>query len=116
VEEADDETYWELDEEAAALEDPLAYGKGARPGSEARDSSDSKGKQEKPVVYKLVRKFPSAHPVSSSTPPSHPLRWFVIIPRRRPHSKSQGFVRAYTPVLEDAGIDQATFMAFSDTF
>jgi hypothetical protein len=40
----------------------------------------------------------------------------VIIPQRRPRDKKRGFVRAYAPVLEDCGIDQATFLDFLKTF
>ncbi len=41
----------------------------------------------------------------------------VILPQRRPKQKSRGFVRAYAPLLgECAGIDQATFVDFLETF
>ncbi|RXG46112.1 hypothetical protein VDGE_03343 [Verticillium dahliae] len=35
---------------------------------------------------------------------------------RRPKNRARGFVRAYAPVLNTAGIDQATFLDFVDTF
>lgn len=114
--EDEDEAYWELDERATALEDPPAYQEGNVPGHENTDSSRPTDEEDKPDVHKLVKKFLEAHPPPSGTPPSHPLPLNVIIPQRRPHSKSRGFVRAYAPVLENAGIDQATFVAFLDTF
>ncbi|KAI9816919.1 MAG: hypothetical protein M1827_001564 [Pycnora praestabilis] len=40
----------------------------------------------------------------------------VILPQRRPQNRSRGFVRAYAPVLNDCGIDQATFLDFLKTF
>ena len=40
----------------------------------------------------------------------------VIIPQRRPRFKSRGFVRAYSPVLQDVGIDQETFLRFLKNF
>lgn len=40
----------------------------------------------------------------------------IILPQRRPKERSRGFVRAYAPVLENCGIDQATWLAFLDTF
>lgn len=40
----------------------------------------------------------------------------VIIPQRRPRTKSRGFVRAYAPVLEESGIDQETFLKFLRNF
>ncbi|KAL0942750.1 FAD binding domain protein [Colletotrichum truncatum] len=40
----------------------------------------------------------------------------VVVPQRRPMKRARGFVRAYTPVLADANIDQETFLDFIDTF
>ena len=45
-----------------------------------------------------------------STQKGQPLSMPVIIPERRPGFKTRGFVRAYAPVLEEAGIDQDTFI------
>lgn len=112
--EDDDEAYWELDE-AAAREEAPGYEESDSPEYEAKEGG-SKAKEEKIDVHKLVKKFLSAHPAPSRAPPLHPLSCHVIIPQRRPHSKSRGFVRAYAPVLNDAGIDQATFMDFLETF
>jgi hypothetical protein len=38
----------------------------------------------------------------------------VVIPQRRPKDRSRGFIRAYAPVLQGAGIDQLTWLAFLD--
>ena len=38
----------------------------------------------------------------------------VVITQRRPGSRTRGFVRAYSPLLADAGIDQPTFLDFLD--
>ncbi|KAK6844415.1 hypothetical protein PG995_014525 [Apiospora arundinis] len=38
----------------------------------------------------------------------------VVITQRRPGSRTRGFVRAYSPLLADVGIDQATFLDFLD--
>ncbi|KAI4799305.1 hypothetical protein E4T45_11499, partial [Aureobasidium sp. EXF-8846] len=38
----------------------------------------------------------------------------VVIPQRRPKDRSRGFIRAYAPVLQGAGIDQPTWLAFLD--
>ncbi|KAF2008397.1 hypothetical protein BU24DRAFT_381971, partial [Aaosphaeria arxii CBS 175.79] len=40
----------------------------------------------------------------------------VILPQRRPKDRSRGFVRAYSPVLSQAGINEDTFLDFIDTF
>ena len=95
----EDEAYWELDE-AMALEDR---------------SSTMLDEETKPDVHKLVQKFLTAHPAPSQ-PLTGPLECPVIIPQRRPHTKARGFVRAYAPALEDASIDQDTWMEFLEIF
>jgi hypothetical protein len=40
----------------------------------------------------------------------------VIIPQRRPQSKTRGFVRAYAPDLDNCGIDQQVFIRFLEGF
>ena len=100
----EDEAYWELDE-AAALEDPSSTVGDEKP----------MGDEPKADVHKLVQKFLTAHPAPPHTPMG-PLECPVIIPQRRPHTKARGFVRAYAPVLEDAGIDQDTWIEFLKIF
>lgn len=41
-----------------------------------------------------------------------PLPCPVVLPQRRPHQKSRGFVRAYAPVLYEAGIPQEAWIGF----
>lgn len=36
----------------------------------------------------------------------------VIVPQRRPSTKARGFVRAYSPVLEETGVSQDGFLGF----
>ena len=36
----------------------------------------------------------------------------VILPQRRPGTKTRGFVRAYSPVLEESGVSQDAFLGF----
>ena len=40
----------------------------------------------------------------------------VILPQRRPGTKTRGFVRAYSPVLEETGISQDFFLRFLKDF
>ncbi|GAB7356917.1 hypothetical protein MBLNU459_g7769t1 [Dothideomycetes sp. NU459] len=40
----------------------------------------------------------------------------VVLPQRRPESRNRGFVRAYSPVLAEAGINQASWFKFLDGF
>ncbi len=100
----EDEAYWELDE-AAALEDP----------SSTVLDEERKGDEPKADVHKLVQKFLTAHPAPPQIA-TGPLECPVVIPQRRPHTKARGFVRAYAPALEDAGIDQDTWMEFLKIF
>ena len=100
----DDEAYWELDE-AVAVEDP----------SSTMPDEEPKGEKPKPDVHKLVQEFLTAHPAPPQ-PLTGPLECPVILPQRRPHTKARGFVRAYAPALEDADIDQDTWMDFLKVF
>ncbi|EJP65763.1 uncharacterized protein BBA_05174 [Beauveria bassiana ARSEF 2860] len=45
-----------------------------------------------------------------------PLSLPVVIPQQRPGSPERGFMAAYAPMLESAGLDQRTFMSFLDEF
>lgn len=61
----------------------------------------------------------SANPIMELSQPSsatHPLPLPVILPQRRPGVKRKGFLRAYAPVLQNAGISQAIFLKFLDDF
>lgn len=40
----------------------------------------------------------------------------MVLPQRRPKDRSRGFIRAYAPLLENAGIDQAQWLEFLDMF
>ena len=40
----------------------------------------------------------------------------VVIPQRRPGSKTRGFMRAYAPVLADYDIDEKAFLNFLKAF
>ena len=94
-----DEAVWQLDE----AQDQLSE----------RDS-----RQNAPTdaqVAGLADSFLIAHaqpPPYTSSAAQLPLP--VVITQRRPESRTKGFVRAYSPLLEDVGIDQATFLDFLD--
>ena len=67
----------------------------------------------------LPSKAPMNSIMEASTLPSSikPLPCPVILPQRRPQSKSRGFVRAYAPILgECKSIDEATFLQFLEEF
>ena len=95
-----DEEDWELDEA----------------GGEHNEAglSDS---VEKPDVREILGQFLERHPtVGNLIQDSCRLPCPVVIPQRRPRTKSRGFVKAYAPILEDCGIDQETWMDFLETF
>jgi hypothetical protein len=97
-----DEEQWELDE--------------------ATDSLTEQRSEEEPAqdVNVLTDTFMKNHPPPAYTPSETGVKGQlpcpVILPQRRPRDKKRGFVRAYAPVLEDCGIDQATFLDFLKTF
>ncbi|OCL10367.1 hypothetical protein AOQ84DRAFT_387564 [Glonium stellatum] len=90
-----DEQAWELDE-AAEEADPPSYAEITQ--QEANDE-----------LARALGRLPPPNP-------SQRLPCPVIIPQRRPKNKARGFVRAYAPVLEGCGIDQATFLTFLKSF
>ncbi|EME89240.1 uncharacterized protein MYCFIDRAFT_193207 [Pseudocercospora fijiensis CIRAD86] len=107
----DDEEIWELDD-AITSED-------SKDGLPSYEESEAT-KQLEPTedLVKDVMSTSAAHEVAqpSSSRPQNPLPCPVIIPQRRPRKKSRGFVQAYAPVLQNAGIDQATFLTFLKNF
>lgn len=92
----DDEEAWQLDEVAASTEPP-SYENAIREDTDAFERDIAADRQLHPL------------PVGKLTLP-------VIVPQRRPRNKSRGFVRAYSPVLQDVGIDQQTFLRFLKNF
>ncbi|KAI9718090.1 MAG: hypothetical protein M1812_004348 [Candelaria pacifica] len=94
-----DEEQWDLDDAQREYAGPPAY-----------ESS-----QQGMGVDDIVQTFTQQHSLTHETVPTL-LPCPVILPQRRPKNKSRGFVRAYAPVLNDCGIDQATFLDFLDSF
>ncbi|KAK9371539.1 uncharacterized protein V1513DRAFT_386639 [Lipomyces chichibuensis] len=99
-EEVRDEDDWDLDD---AVEEYTV--------SQAREDQE-------PLVDTddIFRKFIDANPPPPRSADLTKLPCPVIIPQRRPRNKSRGFIRAYAPVLEGCGIDQAMFMNFLKSF
>lgn len=97
-----DEEQWELDD--AAEEQMPHTPSGEEPEQDANQLTDAFMRSHPPPAY-----APSGQAAGRLPCP-------VILPQRRPRDKKRGFVRAYAPVLEDCGIDQATFLDFLKTF
>ncbi|PQE05209.1 FAD binding domain protein [Rutstroemia sp. NJR-2017a BBW] len=93
-----DEEQWALDEAADR----------SRPSTPSGEPTQDAGK--------LIDTFIRNHPRPASSGPQPKLPCPVILPQRRPKDKKRGFIRAYAPLLQDCGIDQATFLEFLETF
>lgn len=102
-----DTEQWELDDEAQAL-------------AEEQTSAPSvpKGNLAGPVsIERLVSAFVAKHPPDdSNASPGSRLPYPVILSQRRPANHGRGFVRAYAPLLDEVGIDEATWMDFLESF
>ncbi|KAH8817059.1 hypothetical protein F5884DRAFT_242815 [Xylogone sp. PMI_703] len=86
---------------------------------EAIEESESKGnrpdeKVEAESVETLVNEIKAVKIAPEKTNPRLP--YPVILPQRRPSTKTRGFVRAYAPILQDSGIDQTMFLSFLKSF
>jgi hypothetical protein len=121
--EADDDV-WELDE---ALDPPSYEESQAAVNSKPQPKDDNGAKiqpeqggeletkeseKKKPDIASLVRMLVAKCPPPPAMAAGGPLPCPVILPQRRPGAKGRGFVRAYAPVLTQAGIDQDTFLGF----
>ena len=95
---ARDEVDWVLDEAAAEDDDKELA---------AVDETDTKNPQSQALT-------PRTATASISSAPRLPFP--VILPQRRPGTKTRGFVRAYAPVLEETGIPQEAFLRFLKDF
>jgi hypothetical protein len=98
-----DEEQWDLDD-AVEVQTPFAEDEPAGPQSERQ------------IIDTFMMNHPPPQYSERAPAPRGRLPCPVILPQRRPRDKKRGFVRAYAPVLEDCGIDQATFLDFLKTF
>jgi hypothetical protein len=103
-EEGDELEPIELDEKEWALDDVVA---------DDDDDSPAASSSNPPASYRL-----SARPISAGAskqlPKNNRLPFPVIIPQRRPGTKTRGFVHAYAPILSDFSLPQNTFLSFLD--
>ncbi|KAM0310988.1 hypothetical protein ACHAO8_007604 [Botrytis cinerea] len=130
--EENDEQIWELDaaQDELALEHEIAVS----PPHETHQVSPSdltvqeieaddqgpQGKEKHTVFMKVfvsrfIAKYPAPqYPSSHSITNRLPLP--VILPQRRPKSRSRGFIHAYAPLLQDCDISEAMWLDFLRTF
>lgn len=81
--------------------------------AESKSTEDDKKKKPGDFAKEFIKRHPF-HPASPSTP--SPIDLPIVIPQRRPKNRGRGFVRAYSPVLASAGIEQPEFLDFVDSF
>ncbi|KAM3415783.1 hypothetical protein BST61_g9293 [Cercospora zeina] len=110
---SDDTESIEDDEELQALDEALEP-----TDSNGLPTYDESEAQCTPVD-ELVRDVMSTNaPVglNDNTLSRHQIPCPVIIPQRRPRKKARGFIRAYSPVLAECGINQEVFLKFLKNF
>ncbi|KAH8656653.1 hypothetical protein BGZ60DRAFT_417445 [Tricladium varicosporioides] len=86
---------------------------------DAQDDIIRSGPEIDPTAPGAIEdEFLRHHPPPQYTPhaPAGRLSLPVVLPQRRPKDRSRGFIRAYAPMLEEVGIDQATWLEFLDAF
>jgi hypothetical protein len=105
LDDAQDEAYYGSSEKAPAYDSIFAA-----------SSSQTPPVAHEALEDRFIREHPIPRDVQNNTTPIGRLPLTVILPQRRPKNRSRGFIRAYAPVLENCGIDQATWLTFLDTF
>ncbi|KIX98473.1 uncharacterized protein Z520_05774 [Fonsecaea multimorphosa CBS 102226] len=115
-----------------ALEDANGATRSATLGSQhevrkidEQESLSDEDDEDEEDAYALESILPPSYdeaisPSSSSTTPFttiKPLPYPIILPQRRPHRSSRGFIRAYAPILQThKNISQTTFLQFLKDF
>ncbi|KAI9692940.1 MAG: hypothetical protein M1822_004935 [Bathelium mastoideum] len=111
----DEDVLPEYDEEDWALDEAADEADGV-PSDRHQAEDNSKKVSARVNVDELIAKFMVKHPEIGRPVVSTGLPVPVILPQRRPGTKKRGFVRAYSPVLDNCGIDQNMFIDFLETF
>ncbi|KAF2212390.1 hypothetical protein CERZMDRAFT_41387 [Cercospora zeae-maydis SCOH1-5] len=110
---SDDTESIEDDEELQALDEALEPTDSN--GLPTYDESEAQYTTVDELVRDVMSNNAPAEPQGSALM-RHQIPCPVIIPQRRPRKKARGFVRAYSPVLADCGIDQDVFLKFLKNF
>ncbi|KAL7904642.1 hypothetical protein GGI35DRAFT_462950 [Trichoderma velutinum] len=93
-----EEAQWELDAAQQQLEPPPDYATIMEQDLDVQAMADG---------FVRSHALPSNQQVQQ-----HKLPMPVILPQRRPGERARGFIHAYAPLLQNVGIDQATFIDF----
>ena len=101
------------DREAPTHELVVDDGMGRDEADWALDEAAAEGEDEEPAVNNDDENKNSKGRESAATKKSaQKLPFPVILPQRRPGTKTRGFVRAYSPILEESGVSQDAFLGF----
>ncbi|PTB73962.1 hypothetical protein M440DRAFT_1432804 [Trichoderma longibrachiatum ATCC 18648] len=93
-----EEAAWQLDAAQSQLEPPPDY------ATVMEQDLD---------VQAMAEGFVQSHALASTQQVQrHGLPMPVILPQRRPGERARGFIHAYAPLLQDVGIEEATFNDF----
>ena len=103
--EDEDANGWHQDSESAKTGHEESLGRDLSP-TKTGDATE----QSMSEIHSTEKTPDSIQPVVS--PRSGKLPYPVILPQRRPGTKSRGFVRAYAPILQSVDITQETFLSF----
>lgn len=99
----DNEEEWQLDDAQAEL---------------SRDTYQSPSPPSTPEKnLALADNFIRTHPLPvypESPPQAARLTLPIVLTQRRPKARGRGFIKAYAPILEGVGIDEAAFLDFID--
>ena len=114
---ASDSEDWALDDEAAAASSAHREEDISAVAPSGFSGDVPKGNWAGPAsIEDIVNAFLARYPSRNDPSVGDRLELPVIIPQRRPHTKMRGFVKAYAPILADAGISQEAWMAFLESF
>jgi hypothetical protein len=105
LDDAQDEVYYGSSEKAPAYDSVFAPSSSGTPPADTEALEDT-----------FIRTHPIPRDLQGNPTPVGRLPLTVVLPQRRPKDRSRGFIRAYAPMLENCGIDQATWLSFLDTF
>ncbi|KAG9252451.1 uncharacterized protein F5Z01DRAFT_228582 [Emericellopsis atlantica] len=95
--------------DATASNEDQETAKDAVDGQSKKKKKKEKKKNALQLADEFVQRYPFSPPLDTDAPRSK-LALPVILPQRRPKSRSRGFVRAYAPALADVGIEQDCFL------
>ncbi|KAI1737538.1 hypothetical protein F4680DRAFT_428021 [Xylaria scruposa] len=95
-----DEAAWQLDDaQQQVMED------GSPPSYATSETQTSE------LAGTFLQRHSTPPPLGSGT---QQLSLPVVITQKRPGKRTRGFIRAYSPVLDDVGVNEATFLEFID--